>query len=576
MSDGPQFDQPPVVVAKSVQQPHEKQVITNGVINGGSPSPAMLVEDLSTESGFGGDRIWAVLADGCANSNLKVSLTRDNGETIHVDELRVRDKLVTFTLPNLSLNSSTPLSLCFASGSNVICLPFMYKIKTLPSPEVCVDNLMEFASGGDTLALVAPLAALIPHQDHEGNTVLHVAARNSQSYALKTFLSAVPQQNKATVVNIQNERGQTALHCAIRAGDPDSVHYLMSNQADANITDKHGNTSLHYLADAYNEAIYKELLERASDLNLNLGEANEEGMSALHVSVKRLKLGLIEMLLEAGAPLEQKDAQGKTALLHAVIMNDTEIVQFLLQKGAEANVEDSEGETPLLTSSKTANYAIMSMLLDNGADPHKKNCKDVSLSDSDESRVQSIINGERVQFSPKQTAHCTPTDLATSRTPLFGRSNPANPDDDELGNVIVRNPGDQLDDDDDENLELGHFDNSNIPSTSSAGPSRVRTKARGVTKFNKDDISNLDYLTRLRISKLLDEGEKWKKLAQELACDHMIELISICTSDDSSATMIFLDQFEQLPDANISRVYAALEAMGEAEALKLLDDRIVY
>ena len=45
--------------------------------------------------------------------------------------------------------------------------------------------------------------------------------------------------------------------------------------------------SLHYLADAYNEAIYKELLERVSDLNLNLGEANEEGMSALHVSVKR-------------------------------------------------------------------------------------------------------------------------------------------------------------------------------------------------------------------------------------------------------------------------------------------------
>lgn len=135
----------------------------------------------------------------------------------------------------------------------------------------------------------------------------------------------------------------------------------------------------------------------------------------------------------------------------------------------------------------------------------------------------------RVQFSPKQTAHCTPTDLATSRTPLFGRSNPANPDDDELGNVIVRNPGDQLDDDgkqgrrrffefsffsDDENLGLEHFDDSNIPSTSSAGPSRVRTKARGVTKFNKDDISNLDYLTRLRISKLLDEGEKWKKLAQ--------------------------------------------------------------
>ncbi|KIH55832.1 ankyrin repeat protein [Ancylostoma duodenale] len=202
--------------------------------------------------------------------------------------------------------------------------------------------------------------------------VLHISAKNSQSFALKLLLSAIPAEQKEGVVNTRNVRGQTALHNAVRAGDPDSVHYLLSHGAATNILDNHKNTVVHYLADAYNEAIFKEILEAPASSESDFNALNEEGFAPLHLAVRRLKLSLIEMLLEGGAAVNAADHASRTALLHAVNMNDVEIVQFLLSKGADPNVEDESGETPLLLCVKTANYAIMGLLIDAGADPQKK------------------------------------------------------------------------------------------------------------------------------------------------------------------------------------------------------------
>lgn len=54
----------------------------------------------------------------------------------------------------------------------------------------------------------------------------------------------------------------------------------------------------------------------------------------------------------------------------------------------------------------------------------------------------------------------------------------------------------------------------------------------------------MDYLTRLRLSKLLDAEDKWEKLAEHLNCEHMIEFIRVCADETSSPTMILLDQYE--------------------------------
>lgn len=76
-----------------------------------------------------------------------------------------------------------------------------------------------------------------------------MAARNKQNFALKTLLTAVREANDPVglekVINAQNVRGQTPLHCAVRAGDADCVHYLVSAGAKKKITDK-GNNMASY------------------------------------------------------------------------------------------------------------------------------------------------------------------------------------------------------------------------------------------------------------------------------------------------------------------------------------------
>ncbi|VDP41713.1 unnamed protein product, partial [Heligmosomoides polygyrus] len=257
------------------------------------------------------------------------------------------------------------------------------------------ESLADFATTGEISSLILPFAEHIADKDSEGNTTLHISAKNSQSFALKLLLSALPPERKEEVLNVRNIRGQTALHCAVRAGDPDSVHYLQSHGSAINVLDNHKNSVIHYLADAYNEAIFKEILEAPSLSETDLDALNEEGFSALHLAVRRLKLSLIEMLLEAGASVNAKDHAGRSALFHAVNMNDVEIVQFLLGKGADPSLEVESGETPLLLCLKTANYAIMGLLIDAGADPKKKNQHGNSVADSDDATVQRIVAGDQ-------------------------------------------------------------------------------------------------------------------------------------------------------------------------------------
>ncbi|KAK6748474.1 hypothetical protein RB195_001224 [Necator americanus] len=553
----------------------------------------IFIEDICATEGKAGDRLWLILANPIEGS-LSLSFVLEE-EEVPADDVAQRGTLFTFTVPQLRFSHDTNLQLCLKGQSMHISIPFTYRAKENLGPQSQFESLVDFAANGEISSLILPFSTYIGEKDSEGNTVLHISAKNSQSFALKLLLSAIPQEKKEEIVNIRNDRGQTALHNAVRAGDPDSVHYLLSQGAATNILDNHKNTVVHYLADAYNEAIFKEILEAPASSESDFDALNEEGFSPLHLAVRRLKLSLIEMLLECGASINCADHGSRNALLHAVNMNDVEIVQFLLSKGADPNVEDENGETPLLLCAKTANYAIMGLLIDAKADPQKKNKNETSLADSDDEMIKKVIAGERVELPTKEPPPFSPSDLTTTRSPLFGRSVPNLNVNQDAGPTRLA-PSRRVDQqshqerEEDYERETNYTSQSNNgatesdseyiddqPSTSSGSrPKRSsRFNKRSSTSALEDDISCLDYLTRLRLSKLMDENSKWQQLATELGCSHMIELISIC-SDDSSPTMIFLDQFEQMPEAKISRVRSALSSLQEEESVKLIDERFIY
>ncbi|WKY05736.1 hypothetical protein Q1695_006160 [Nippostrongylus brasiliensis] len=382
----------------------------------------LFIEDICATEGSAGDRLWLILANQVDDPVCLSFCLEEEG--VPAEEVVQREKLFTFTVPNLPFTQDRSVQLTLKSQTLHLSIPFIYKTKPDNSRGYHFESLVDFATTGEISSLILPFANHIGDVDGEGNTVLHIAARNSQSFALKLLLSTLPSEQKEEVMNTRNTRGQTALHCAVRAGDPDSVHYLLNHGSEIKVLDNHRNSVIHYLADAYNEAIFKEILEAPDSNENDLDALNEEGFSALHLAVRRLKLSLIEMLLDAGASVNSKDSAGRNALFHAVNMNDVEIVQYLLGKGADANVEEESGETPLLLCLKTANYAIMGLLIDAGADPKTQNKHGDSISTSTDATVQRIIAGERVELPTKDVPPPLPTDLTSTRSALFGRSLP--------------------------------------------------------------------------------------------------------------------------------------------------------
>jgi ankyrin repeat protein len=109
----------------------------------------------------------------------------------------------------------------------------------------------------------------------------------------------------------RDDRGKTALHCAVRGGYAEAAAILLRSGAGASVRDDEGRTPLM--------------------------EVGKEG-----------QLGAMQILLqEVGEQgLQERDMHGYTALHHAAMNDHEEVVQALLLVGADPTIKDNEGRTP--------------------------------------------------------------------------------------------------------------------------------------------------------------------------------------------------------------------------------------
>uniref|UniRef100_A0A915PMW4 Death domain-containing protein n=1 Tax=Setaria digitata TaxID=48799 RepID=A0A915PMW4_9BILA len=498
------------------------------------------------------ETIWLLLSKPINDISIFVDI---GNRMLPVERLKIYDKLVIFSLPPLiipeqadkAISVTNSFKIFLRNGPQQLELPIQFHVSDTSSTdktdavdkEALIASLFEFAAEGEPLSLVKPLVPLLGTSDNDGCNALHVAARNKQNFALKTMLSVLCQcsneMDRQKILNAPNVRGQTALHCAVRAGDPDCVHYLISAGAKRNVVDNNLDTVAHYLGEVYNDAIYKEILETSNseevengtDINREniLAKKNCSGYTPAHIAVKKLKLSLLEALIEAGAPVNIPDNNGETPLLTALYMDDVDAVSLLAQHDCDLNAISNNGDTPLKVACKKKNLVMIGRLLDAGSTMDSLGTGDGRPAEADDEDVQRILNGERVELPDIYAAQNGLEEQETNE-----------PQSEESGSTAV--------------------------STDAATSYRLRTL--------KDDVSCLDYLTRLRLSKILDVEDKWAILADHLGCGHMVEFIRVCLDDSSSPTMMLLDQYEQVPNANLSTVTQSLEDMGETLGVRLI------
>jgi len=227
------------------------------------------------------------------------------------------------------------------------------------------------------------LRLFISGLEESNDRVLHVLAPNPVfPQQMMEFLQTLKRFGIAErVVNLKNNRGQTALHLAAERGNLQTIELLVDHKADVNARDINLNTPLHLIANREDTDAFHALSKfRNKDLDVTL--YNGDGLTALHLFVLQRKASVASCLIiktedktSKVDPINQPDRkQGNTPLHMAVQKKYLEIVRFLLNLSEgriDVNARNFDGKTPLayVSGETVDDRKIEELLLQNNADP---------------------------------------------------------------------------------------------------------------------------------------------------------------------------------------------------------------
>ena len=221
----------------------------------------------------------------------------------------------------------------------------------------------------DVVTLLVSRGADLRLVDNSKRTAAHYAAGGSSFDTVQKLLG----QND-TIINHQDDRGQSLLHIAVKSSLED-VELLLKpkpgeqqSHIDTKLQDENGNTPLLLAVVEGNELIVQRLLEFGVDAKIR----NKCGDTALLKALKQKNEEIWRLLLNAGTGVDVNDGGDvhATALHSLAFDGDLETMKKLV-KGHKADVNARGGlyETPLQAASASGFDKIVRYLLDEGADP---------------------------------------------------------------------------------------------------------------------------------------------------------------------------------------------------------------
>ena len=173
-----------------------------------------------------------------------------------------------------------------------------------------------------------------------GDTALHIAARNGQNIVISTLL----------------DRGGTAIQSLLDRG----------GIALVDLKNVHGMTALHIGADVDNNEVVKTLLDEG---NANIDIENNFNYTALQLAIMNHAYEVALTLIERGAKVEKSLGEwGQQLLKLAAQRKNNAVIKILIQTGvSNFDILDSDGLTPLQWATKNGDESYVLSLFDNGA-----------------------------------------------------------------------------------------------------------------------------------------------------------------------------------------------------------------
>ncbi|XP_053673368.1 nuclear factor NF-kappa-B p105 subunit-like [Anopheles nili] len=179
---------------------------------------------------------------------------------------------------------------------------------------------------------------------------LHAAIRrNDTTVATKLIELLVELKLAEELLDLPNDRNETALHLAVSINNVSIVEALLRAGAQLHYCDFRGNTALHR-AVVENVPDMVRILLRHDHSTSRLDCTNDDGLTALQAAVYARNLKITRILIEAGAPVHEKDLKHGNNILHIAVDNDSlDIVNYILENVAHevGRERNNAGYTPL-------------------------------------------------------------------------------------------------------------------------------------------------------------------------------------------------------------------------------------
>ena len=222
-------------------------------------------------------------------------------------------------------------------------------------------------------------------EDCDGYTALHHFAIADKTQFIRLLLI------QGACIDHRCKKGNTPLQVAIRARSNESVHFLISRNANVSTKNDTGVNLFHeviipwdffatsnvfpavntlsliseiqnYLLPSSERCIdlIRLLIEKGGDCDL----ASDEGVTPLMLAALCGDLNLTEVLLiEGRADPHACDGSGRSVLAYACRGGNMSIVKILLQKDVKTNSLDGEGNLPLFYAAQFSFMDIVNLLI---------------------------------------------------------------------------------------------------------------------------------------------------------------------------------------------------------------------
>ncbi|XP_031553067.1 histone-lysine N-methyltransferase EHMT1-like isoform X2 [Actinia tenebrosa] len=242
---------------------------------------------------------------------------------------------------------------------------------------------------------------------------LHQAVKNNN---LSKVLALLVEGCKPNV-QVETEKGRTAVHAAAAGGFLDIITCLKMSGGDLDVLDYDMRTPLF---DAVENNRIKTVIYLI-DAGASLRVKDQGGMTLLHVAARRGHDEIIRILLDSKKfNINQKDDGGWTAIMWAAEDKMVETAKLLLHRGGNVHLRDLELNIPLHWAAFAGSYQMSLVLLENRSDLHAINRHGetpihIAARENNYSCVQLFLNrGARIDITNNEGS--TPLQVALPET----------------------------------------------------------------------------------------------------------------------------------------------------------------